>query len=125
MANQGKPYASVYSLHFPIDLALDRRGNLYVSDLNNHRVLAYDLPAAGNPAAAYMFGYTPNYDTCGVDPDPDPRASTISLRCPLGLAIDRLGSLFVADFYNNRVLAYDVPHYDIFLSLATRSIGSQ
>ena len=34
-------------------------------------------------------------------------ATATSLHCPLGLAVDTSGSLYVADFDNNRVLVYD------------------
>ena len=56
-------------LHGPVDVALDSTGNLYVSDLLNHRVLIYDPIAVLHSASATgvigqnsLAGSSPNWD---------------------------------------------------------------
>ncbi len=41
---------------YPLDVAVDRAGNLYVSDLNNNRVLEYDRPLLTDTVADRVFG---------------------------------------------------------------------
>ena len=119
-ANQGKANPSVYGFNFPIDLAFDTAGHLFVSDLNNHRVVNYTLDDGFTGASYERFGYVQNYGECGSEPDPDPAPTRIGLRCPLGLAVNPFGGLLIADFYNNRVLAFDVPIQQAYIPLAQR-----
>jgi sugar lactone lactonase YvrE len=94
-------------LSFPIGLARDGRGGLYVADRNNSRVL-YFAPGTG-PAAARVYGqhgdpraYIQNYD--GVGGSGPPSADTLNY--PVALALDAAGGLFVTDRENHRVLHY-------------------
>jgi DNA-binding beta-propeller fold protein YncE len=94
------------TLACPIDLAVDRQGNLFVSDLYNHRILAFADPVGGDAVADAVYGQqgsfttgTPNQGGLGA----------ASMRTPLGIAFDPLGGLLLADFDNNRVLAYPAP----------------
>jgi sugar lactone lactonase YvrE len=90
------------SLACPIDLATDDAGNLYVSDLYHHRVLAYMNPLTDN-VPDMVFGQHGSFTTGTPN---NGGLSAESIRTPLGLAWDA-GSLYLADFDNNRVLAYD------------------
>jgi sugar lactone lactonase YvrE len=103
----------------PIDLALDGSGNLYVSDLHNHRVLVYADPLAGDTTADQVFGQGGSF-TSGAPNNGG--LSAESLSTPLGLAIDPAGNFYVADFDNNRVLAFDAPggQYRVFLPLVRK-----
>jgi sugar lactone lactonase YvrE len=92
------------SLACPIDLATDAAGNLYVSDLYHHRVLAYLDPLADN-VPDMVFGQNGSFTTGTAN---NGGLSAASIRTPLGLAFDAGGNLYLADFDNNRVLAYDV-----------------
>jgi sugar lactone lactonase YvrE len=93
------------SLNGPMGLALDARGNLYVADTNNSRVLEYDAPLSQGTAADRVFGQ-PNFisstgNTGGLNAS--------GLGNPNGVALDAAGNLYVADTFNNRVLEYDAP----------------
>ena len=99
------------SLYYPLGVAVDGSGNLYVADTSNNRVLEYNTPFAGSfpsagGVASLVFGQggsftsnTANYD--GV--------SANSLNSPSGVAVDASGDLYVADTSNNRVLEYTTP----------------
>lgn len=96
-------------MNFPIDLALDTAGNLYVSDMLNNRVSGFLAPFSSGQAADFLFG-DPRitgsncYDTFPVVP-----ISRTLFYCPQGLAVDSNGSLFLADALHHRVLAFDRP----------------
>jgi sugar lactone lactonase YvrE len=96
---------SAASLNSPTGVALDAQGNLYVADTYNSRVLEYDAPLTSHQAADRVIGQpsfvTNTANTGGI--------SDASLSLPTGLALDAQGNLYVADFFNNRVLEYDTP----------------
>ncbi|HYL58049.1 MAG TPA: NHL repeat-containing protein [Candidatus Acidoferrales bacterium] len=105
--NKGGRTAS--SLCGPRGVASDGAGNIYIADGNNHRVLEYNTPldansgetGAGDTVADFVIGQ-PDFvsaPACGTP-------SAITLCLPIGLAFDRFGGLFVADFSVNRVLGY-------------------
>ena len=76
--NGGRNPASLYSPYG--HLAFDANRNLYVSDLNNYRVLSYDHPTQNPPALMSAAQATPNtaqlgqpvnFSAAGTDPDND------------------------------------------------------
>ena len=82
------------SLNFPSGLAMDSKGNLYISDRSNNRIRVVTPKGiistfAGNG----MEGY-------GGDAGPALKAK---IDRPFGLAIDKKDNLFIADRRNNRV----------------------
>lgn len=97
----------------PVRVALDASNNLYVSDQSNHRVLEYNTPqsvtatiGSGDMTADRVFGQLTGF---GVNSCNNGGISANSLCTPIGIALDSAGSLFVADFSNNRVLKYNTP----------------
>ncbi|GAA3290078.1 RICIN domain-containing protein [Streptomyces cinereospinus] len=81
-------------LNFPLGVAVDSTGTLYVSDHNNHRIR--QITADGTISTVAGTG------TEGFGGDDGPAASA-RLNYPLGLAVDCVGSLCIADYVNNRV----------------------
>ena len=83
----------------PRNPGLDPAGNLWISDHQNHRVLAYRNPLSSDHSADLVIGQ-PDFATqnCGVGPT--------SLCHPRAVELDKAGTLYVADAYNQRVLAF-------------------
>jgi YD repeat-containing protein len=80
-------------LHTPLDVALDRSGNVYISDEQNHRIrkIAKDgiiSTVAGNGT----YNYFPRH--------PVPATHT-PFRLPMGIDIDNDGSIYIADNRNH------------------------
>ena len=96
---------SANSLAGPTAVALDRQDNLYVADAQNNRVLEYDTPRTSDATADRVFGQ-PDFNSNTSD---NGGISADSLAHPAALALDAQGNLYVADFFNNRVLEYDSP----------------
>lgn len=104
--------ASSATLYRPGAVALDSRGNLYVADAMNNRVLEFAPPYIGAPAAIAVFGQSgmsaidPNL---GIAPEDLDGLGPDSLFAPAAIAVDDGGDLYVADLSNNRVLMYPDP----------------
>jgi sugar lactone lactonase YvrE len=100
--NQGNMLPSATSLAYPMGTAVDNNGNLFVSDSNNGRVLAYTAPITTGMAASRVFGQ-PDFTT--RDGPAPPTANRFNF--PVGIAVDGGGNLYVTDYNNNRVLEFD------------------
>jgi sugar lactone lactonase YvrE len=122
----------------PTGLALDAAGNLYVVDTGDNRVLVYNTPlnsrsgepGAGDTTADLVFGQDGFFthgscddgsaaadvsfiDAFSVGPDSlclnDNLDEGFQLLGEIGgVAVDSAGHVYVADFFNNRVLEYDL-----------------
>ena len=90
-------------------MALDRQGNLYVTDSDNDRVVVYPTPLATHEAAIYVIGQ-PDF----VHSGPNAGGLASGLDNPFGLTLDGQDDLFVADSNNNRVLEYNDPLHNDF-----------
>ncbi|MEU5425688.1 NHL repeat-containing protein [Streptomyces olivoreticuli] len=81
-------------LSSPRRVTLDEGGNLYISDQDNHRIRRVGpdgiiTTVAGNGTAGYVDDGGP--------------AATTRIYFPQGLALDRAGNLYIADYNNHRV----------------------
>jgi len=76
----------------PWGIAIDVSGNLYVADKNNNRIRKV------TPA-----GVVTTLAGNGTAGDADGTGSVAQFYGPIGIAIDALGSLYVADYYNHRI----------------------
>lgn len=87
----------------PSGVAVDPiTGKVFVSSSGQNRILRFANSAAlANGADAEAVIGQANFTSTAVG------ATAASLNSPLGLEIDRLGRLWVADFDNNRVLMYE------------------
>ncbi|MBN1139472.1 MAG: DUF11 domain-containing protein [Anaerolineae bacterium] len=102
--NQGD--LSADTLYYPMDVAVDAAGNLYVADNANHRVLEYNTPLAGDPTADRVFGQGGSFNTQTPNKG---GLSADSLNLPTAVAISADSVLYIADTSNHRVLEYDAP----------------
>jgi uncharacterized delta-60 repeat protein len=90
---------SANSLSNPEGMALDSSGGVYISDSSNSRVLYYP---AGSTTASRVYGQ-PNFASNTANNSGE---SATTFNYPVGLTLDSAGGLYVADFYNNRVLYF-------------------
>ncbi len=83
----------------PGGIAIDARGDVWVADSENNRVLEYVPPFHNGMAASLVLGQTlMTTRTSGT--------SATLLDHPVGLAFDAAGDLLVSDFANSRVLLF-------------------
>jgi hypothetical protein len=91
--------ATAVGMSDPVGVAVDARGDLWVADASNNRVLEYVPPFATGMAASLVLGQ--------VNLTQSVRAATATgLDYPLGVSLDTHGDLWVADSDNNRVVEY-------------------
>jgi sugar lactone lactonase YvrE len=83
-------------------VALDANNNVYVADEMHHRVLRYSQPLSTGMSPDLVLGQSGMAET-------DPGATLDHFNLPVGMAIDGNGSVYVADYYNSRVLRFDAP----------------
>jgi hypothetical protein len=85
---------------------LDARGNLFVDDSANDRILEFDHAETGTGLATRVFGQRSSGDNfltncSGVGPS--------ALNFPFQIALDQTGDLLVADPSNYRAVVFDQP----------------
>jgi sugar lactone lactonase YvrE len=95
----------------PAGVAVDRGAvpnHLYVADFTNNRVLGYRNVTSfvNNQPADLVIGQPDFYSSACNQNAP---LGKTTLCQPNGLAVDKSGNLFVADYGNNRVLKYAPP----------------
>ena len=90
------------TLNLPSNIAFDGKGNLWVTDSLNNRVLEFDSPFHTAEGASLVIGQKDfNESLSGI--------SNSSLNTPYGITFDASGGLWVADGNNARVLRYAPP----------------
>jgi sugar lactone lactonase YvrE len=86
----------------PTAVAFDPKGNLWVVDSSNNRVLEYAPPFTTGEAAMLVIGQT----SLTGSGDSTPAGALFG---PVGIAFDSGGNLWVVDSGNNRVLEFKSP----------------
>lgn len=86
--------ANPLSFYGPRGIAVDTRGNVYVADTGNKRIVVTD----SNGEFLYQFG------SAGT--------ATGEFNEPTGVAVDRSGKIYVADTWNSRVQIFQPPEDD-------------
>jgi sugar lactone lactonase YvrE len=89
-------------LCYPVGIAFDSSGNLWVADGQNNRVLEFTAPLSSGEAASISIGQSSFVtNTC---------ATTQSGLCaPDGIAFDSSGDLWVTDSGNSRAVEFTAP----------------
>lgn len=95
------------TLNYPLGLAVDASGGVYLADRNNHRVLYYAND--GDSLADRVIGqngdftaHIANHNGAGDSGAPSPN----NMMNPTGIALDAAGGLYVCDRDNHRLLYY-------------------
>ncbi|HEX9047054.1 MAG TPA: immunoglobulin domain-containing protein [Verrucomicrobiae bacterium] len=86
------------SLNFPCGVAFDANGNLFIGDQFNNRVRRVDTNGIITTVAGN--GDSASYGDGGA-------ATNAGVRGPVGLAFDRSGNLYIAQYSENRVRRMD------------------
>jgi sugar lactone lactonase YvrE len=92
---------SASTLCSPRGVTIDSRGHLYITDYVDNRVLEYSRPLFSS-TANQVFGQ-PDFTTSSCNMG---GVGEMTLCHPSGDAVDQAGHLYVADFYNSRVVEY-------------------
>ena len=82
----------------PRGVAVDKQGNIYVTDTGNRRVMEYD----GNGTFIRQFGQGLTPALVSV-----PNNGPNQLNEPIGVAVDAQGNVYVADTNNRRIVKFD------------------
>ena len=101
-SGDGAP-ATNLSLDYPMDVAVDSAGNLFIADTWNSLIRKVDTNGIMTTVAGYV---TDGYILWGFGGDGGP-ATTAELRFPSSVALDAAGNLFITDTANNRVRKVD------------------
>ena len=88
--------------HGPVAVAFDPRGDLWVAESRNNRVIEYATPFSNGEAASLVVGQPGLASNASG-------ASATGEDLPVGLTFDQAGNLWVADLGNNRILEYLAP----------------
>ena len=120
--NSGDPAPSADGICNLSGLALDSAGDLFVSDINNSRVLEYLNPVAagggspgtpgssGDVTADVVFGQNGSFTMSACGGVGGGIAPSGAVLCqPDGVAVDGSGDVLIADASNSRVLWYANP----------------
>ena len=96
-SGDGAP-ANLAQLNNPIDLELDRAGNLYIADLMNNRIRRVDASGTITTVAGTGDeGYSGDGEA----------ADRATLDYPSAVAVDYSGNIYIADYYNDRIRRVD------------------
>lgn len=85
--------ATAAQLHWPVGVAVDAQGTVYIADTFSHRVRAISPAGIINTVAGNEAGYSG---------DGGPVAEAL-LYLPTGVAVDSRGNLYIADHGNRRI----------------------
>jgi trimeric autotransporter adhesin len=92
-------------LNYPMALAVDTSGNLYITDQQNNRIRKVTV-STGNITT--VAGNGPNCgNVCGKYSGDGGAATKAGLNSPGGIAVDSSGNLYIADVFNYRVRKVD------------------
>jgi RHS repeat-associated protein len=91
----------------PTGLAIDKSGNLYITDTGNNRI--EEVPAASGTqwsqtmTAYHLYTIAGSSTGASGDSGDSGIATSALLDSPFGVAVDAAGDVYVADWFNNQV----------------------
>lgn len=91
--------ATAAHLNFPIGLALDSTGNLYIADTYNHRIRKVSPQGTLSTFAGTGDAYGSCADGGRYSGDGGPATNAL-LNCPNGVVVDQAGIVYIADTGN-------------------------
>ncbi len=86
--------ATAASVSHPWGIAIDTFGNIYIADYSNYRIRKINT--------AGIITTIAGNGTSGYSGDGGP-ATAAELNSPVGVAADKLGNVYIADLYDNRI----------------------
>jgi sugar lactone lactonase YvrE len=91
-SGDGGPATSA-QLNYPVAVAVDRSGNLFIADRQNNRIRM----VSSNGVITTVTGSAPGYSGDGGP------AASAQISDPRGVGVDTAGNVFIADSGNNRI----------------------
>lgn len=101
--------ATQSALNVPVDVAVDRAGNIFIADQFNHRIRR----VAANGTISTVAGN----GSAGYSGDGGP-ATDAQINTPTGVFVDDGGTLFIADVGNQRIRRVDLSGRGIITTVA-------
>jgi sugar lactone lactonase YvrE len=80
------------SFSYPNGVAVDKNGTVYVADSGNHKIRKIT-----------SVGVVTTFAGSGVSGSEDGTGTAASFNYPNGVAVDKNGNIYVADFWNNKI----------------------
>ena len=108
--------ATFAAINYPVGVALDSLGNLFICDQGNSRVRKVDTSGIISTVAGIDSNYYGGFSGDSA------LAINAELNLPNGIALDRSGNLYIADTYNNRIRKVDAN--GIITTIAGNGYGS-
>ncbi len=93
-------------LAYPTGVAVDARGDVWVTDYLNNRTVEYRPPLVDGEAISVALGQSTVVGRSGGN-------GAAQERYPEGLALDARGDVWVVDSWNNRTVEYSPPSYTL------------
>ncbi len=100
---------NVAQFNEPRDVAVDGSGNVYVADLENHRIRKITPDGVVSTLAGGNDGEGPECAGIFSDDCKDGTGASAQFKEPTGVAVDDSGNVYVADSLNNRIRKITIP----------------
>lgn len=100
--SSGAAPTTASALDYPLGIAFDRVGDLWIADTADNRLLEFKPGFANGMSASLVLGQ-PDFVTS------TPNTTQSGFNSPSGISFDSKGNLAVADEFNNRTIGFQPP----------------